>query len=102
VPEQVTHLVIVAGELATNAVRHGGGTGVLRLWRDGGQLWCEVTDTGPGILSPATAGTAVPPALASGGRGLWIVRRLATEVRIDSTGYRTTITAALPLARPAG
>jgi anti-sigma regulatory factor (Ser/Thr protein kinase) len=28
-------LVVVAGELATNAIRHGGGRGRLRLWRDG-------------------------------------------------------------------
>src|SRR2546429_7152616 len=29
----IERLLIVAGELATNAVRHGGGTGRVRLWR---------------------------------------------------------------------
>src|SRR2546429_9741611 len=34
-PDRVSHLVIVASELASNAVRHGGGKGRLRLWRGG-------------------------------------------------------------------
>jgi anti-sigma regulatory factor (Ser/Thr protein kinase) len=100
VPERVAHLVIVASELASNAVRHGGGTGRLRLWLAGDRLWCEVSDTGTGIVNPETAGSTVPSALAAGGRGLWIVRRLSSEVRIESSRYRTTVTATLPLTRP--
>jgi anti-sigma regulatory factor (Ser/Thr protein kinase) len=96
-PDRMAHLVIVVSELASNAVRHGGGSGRLRLWRADGGIRCEVRDRGPGIADPEGAGTAPPSMLAVGGRGLWIVRRLAAEVRIDSGGYGTTVTATLPL-----
>ena len=41
-----------SSELATNAVRHGGGSGRLRLWTDDQVLVCEVSDTGAGITDP--------------------------------------------------
>src|SRR5262245_47514769 len=48
----LTDLVLVAHELASNAVRHGrvapGDPGRLRLWRDGDAVLCEVSDHGPG------------------------------------------------------
>jgi anti-sigma regulatory factor (Ser/Thr protein kinase) len=94
-PDQVRHLVIIASELASNAVRHGGGRGRLRLWRVDGAVRCEVSDEGPGLPDPRGAGTTNPPALALGGRGLWIVRRLSTELTIDSTDRGTTVTAAV-------
>jgi anti-sigma regulatory factor (Ser/Thr protein kinase) len=98
--ERVAHLVIVVSELASNAVRHGGGTGRLRLWRADDGIRCEVRDTGPGLTDPNVAGTTPPSVLAVGGRGLWIVRRLSAAVRIDSGGYGTTVTATVPLTRP--
>src|SRR5581483_4131529 len=66
--DQVAHIVIVAGELAGNAIRHGGGGGRLRLWRADGRIWCEVSDAGPGLADPDSAGTVPPPTMASGGR----------------------------------
>src|SRR5439155_24995785 len=42
-------LITVASELAANAIRHGGGTGRLRLWRDPTAVFCQVSDHGPGI-----------------------------------------------------
>src|SRR5688500_2581157 len=47
--EQVERLLIVGGELATNAIRHGGGSGRLRLWRDGDLLRCQISDCGQGM-----------------------------------------------------
>src|SRR5690349_18774280 len=47
--DQIDHLLIVASELATNAVRHGGGTGHVRLWHHEGDLVCQVSDHGAGI-----------------------------------------------------
>lgn len=99
-PDRVSHVVIVVSELASNAVRHGGGTGELRLWRVDGAIRCEIRDAGPGLADPDTAGTAPPPVLAVGGRGLWIVRRLSAAVRIESDAAGTTVTATVPLARP--
>src|SRR5262249_36161967 len=73
-------LVLVAHELASNAVRHGQATsavpGRLRLWRDGDLIFCEVSDQGPGIADPETVGTMQVPPGATGGRGLWIVRQV--------------------------
>jgi anti-sigma regulatory factor (Ser/Thr protein kinase) len=95
-PDQVERLLIVGGELATNAIRHGGGTGRLRLWRDGGMLRCQISDHGPGMTDP-TAGTHPPAPTAMGGRGLWITRQLCQDLTIDTGPQGTTITAAIPL-----
>jgi anti-sigma regulatory factor (Ser/Thr protein kinase) len=95
--EQVEHLLIVAVELATNAIRHGGGTGRLRLWHDNGHLYCQVSDRGPGIADPAVGRTRPDPTRLDGGRGMWICRNLATEVVIDSGpgGRGATVTAVI-------
>jgi anti-sigma regulatory factor (Ser/Thr protein kinase) len=95
--EKIDHLLIVASELAANAVRHGGGTGHVRLWHHDGQLFCQVSDHGPGISDP-TVGTALPaPTAGDGGRGLWICRRLTTELSIEHgpDGHGTIVTAAI-------
>src|SRR5262245_63760105 len=52
---QLERILIVASELATNVVRHGGGSGRLTLWRDGPMLRCRVSDRGPGFVD-ATVG----------------------------------------------
>jgi anti-sigma regulatory factor (Ser/Thr protein kinase) len=89
-------MILVAHELSSNAVRHGGGTGRLRLWRAGGHLYCEVTDTGPGLSDPESAGTRRPSPSVPGGRGLWIARYMAAvEIKTGPDG--TTVTAAIQL-----
>jgi anti-sigma regulatory factor (Ser/Thr protein kinase) len=92
-------LVLVAHELAANAVRHGGARpaspGRLRLWRDGDDIVCEVSDAGPGLVDPATAGTEPVGVGAYNGRGLWIVRQIADRVDIDSADHGVTITVAM-------
>jgi len=50
--DRIGHLVTVASELAANAIRHGGGAGRLRLWRDPTAVFCQVSDHGPGIPDP--------------------------------------------------
>jgi anti-sigma regulatory factor (Ser/Thr protein kinase) len=95
--ERVSHMVIVASELASNAIQHGGGQGRLRLWLADRALHCEVTDTGPGIPDPRRAGAAPPSTLAPNGRGLWIVRRLAAAMKIESSTRGTRVTVAVPL-----
>jgi anti-sigma regulatory factor (Ser/Thr protein kinase) len=88
--------VLVVHELCGNAVRHGGGTGRLRLRRVGDRLVCQVSDSGPGMGQTDLAGTDRPPAPAPGGRGLWLARRFAS-VRIASGPSGTTVTAEFPL-----
>lgn len=100
-PVLVEQLLIMASELATNAVRHGGGAGRLRMWRDHGQLHLQISDRGPGLADP-TVGTRPPDRLAIGGRGMWICRQLCDDLVIDTGVGGTTITAVLRLDGPEG
>ncbi|WP_305788634.1 ATP-binding protein [Symbioplanes lichenis] len=85
-------VVLIAHELCSNAVRHGGGSGRIRLWVAGdGEIHCEVTDQGPGLTDP-DVGHSLPPPSLPGGRGLWIARNMS-ELRIVTGATGTTITA---------
>ncbi|GHJ46189.1 hypothetical protein Cs7R123_35310 [Catellatospora sp. TT07R-123] len=98
--ERIDVLVFVAYELATNAVRHGGGHGRLRLWRDGDTIACQVSDPGSG--PPAEAlNIRRPGPGATGGRGLWLVRTFSDSVEVevrDSPDGGAEITALVPYA----
>jgi anti-sigma regulatory factor (Ser/Thr protein kinase) len=96
---RVEHLVIIASELATNAIAHAGGGGSLRLWRNGDHLYCQVRDAGPGIPEPRTAGTQPPPPHVPGGRGVWIARQLCDDLDIAAGPDGTTVTAMIDLAK---
>jgi anti-sigma regulatory factor (Ser/Thr protein kinase) len=89
----VEHVVLVAYELASNAVRHGGGQGRLRLIASDGAIGCIVTDGGGGFPHADRAGLIRPEPAANGGRGLWLVRCLADAVDIRSDGKGTTVDA---------
>ncbi len=95
--DQVEAIVVVANELATNAVTHGGFEGRMRLWRGAEYVVCEVIDSGPGMDEPETAGVRRPNRTAASGRGLWLVRRLADSVEIDSGEGGTAVAARLAL-----
>jgi anti-sigma regulatory factor (Ser/Thr protein kinase) len=102
---RVSDLVLLAHELATNCVRHGGATaavpGRLRLWAsaDPPAVVCEVTDDGPGLTDPDRAGRNPVAPSAGDGRGLWIVRQIADLVEIVAGPSGTRITATLLLSR---
>jgi serine/threonine-protein kinase RsbW len=84
--------VVAAGELATNAVHHGGGSGRLEAWRTGNVLHCRVTDRGPGLPARYRQRDEPPPPRAVSGRGLWLARRNTDTMTIDSRADGTTIT----------
>jgi anti-sigma regulatory factor (Ser/Thr protein kinase) len=94
---QLRHLLVVATELATNVVRHGGGSGNLRLWRDGDAIVCEVSDDGPGITMPHKVGTKPVPLSTDGGRGLWLVRHFTDSVEITNRDPGTTVTVSMAI-----
>jgi anti-sigma regulatory factor (Ser/Thr protein kinase) len=96
--ELVEFVVVIANELATNAIVYGGGSGRLRLWRDGDLLYCQVSDGGPGIAEPAAAGTVEQSPATPGGRGLWITRQLSDRLDIATGPDGTTITVTTDLA----
>jgi anti-sigma regulatory factor (Ser/Thr protein kinase) len=84
VPATAESLVIAANELMTNAVRHGGGSGLLRLWVDGDVI-CEVIDRGPGFAAATYQDrTERPTPTRWGGMGLWIAQQTTDALSIDS------------------
>jgi anti-sigma regulatory factor (Ser/Thr protein kinase) len=78
----IENLVIGVNELATNSVRHGGGHGTARLWRENGVLVCEIRDRGK-ITAPL-AGRTEPPFSALRGRGLWLANHICDLIQIRS------------------
>jgi anti-sigma regulatory factor (Ser/Thr protein kinase) len=90
---RVQDAVLAVSELATNTVRHGGGTGELRVWRDGAALALEVSDTGH-IREPLVG--RLPPAPGQlGGRGLWLVNELCDLVQLRSSESGTVVRVSL-------
>ncbi len=84
-------LVLAASELCTNSVLHGGGEGVLRLWREPGHVVVEVCDHG--TLADPLAGRIPAPQGSLGGRGLVLVNLLADLVRVHRAPGSTRIRA---------
>ncbi|MDR7280932.1 ATP-binding protein [Catenuloplanes atrovinosus] len=88
--ERLDDFVLAVYELLTNAVRHGGGHGGLRLWRDGTSLACEVADRGTGFDVAARAERLPVPA-APGGWGLFLAGRLTDRIDVASGPDGTTV-----------
>jgi len=84
--------VLAVHEVMCNAIRHGGGSGLVRVCRDDGVLRCEVTDHGAGLTQDKIPLTL--PAWESGdsGRGLWLVRELTDSVKIGGDGHGAVVT----------
>lgn len=96
--DQRDAFIAAVNEAMTNAVRHGGGHGKVRLWR-AGALVCEVCDQGSGFAAAGySARTRRPEPSATGGMGLWLAREMSESFTIDSGDDGTTVTieAALP------
>ncbi|GAA3769622.1 hypothetical protein GCM10022379_41680 [Micromonospora maritima] len=100
--QRLDDFVLAVNELITNAVRHGGGQGRLRLWRQGGDLVCEVADHGQGISERRLHDRNRPAPDTAGGWGLWLARELSDTMEVE-TGHAGTvvrITAALDARQP--
>jgi anti-sigma regulatory factor (Ser/Thr protein kinase) len=90
---------LVYGELVGNAVRHAPGCIVVRLLWDDDAPTLTVHDNG----EPFRVDPALPAdPFAEGGRGLFIVRALALDLRVeDVAGDGTQVLARLPVRRAA-
>lgn len=82
-------LVLAVDEIATNSIRHGGGSGRLRMWREEGSLLCEVRDEGR--IHDPLLGRVRPGDEAVCGRGMWIVNQLCDLVQIRSSAAGSQI-----------
>jgi serine/threonine-protein kinase RsbW len=88
-------LVLAVDELATNALRHGGGSGELTLWVNQDRLWFRVADQGPGFRHAPP--TKPPGRRQLGGRGLWIARQITDDLTIETGTDGTVVTGAMTL-----
>jgi anti-sigma regulatory factor (Ser/Thr protein kinase) len=79
---RVSDLVMAVNELMTNSVRHGGGSGVLRIWNDGAAIVCEVRDAGH--IGDALVGRRRPDGTRESGYGMWLVNQLCDLVQVRS------------------
>jgi anti-sigma regulatory factor (Ser/Thr protein kinase) len=89
--ERVEDLVLAANELAGNSIRHGGGRGRLRLWRESDTLVCEISDRG--AIRDQLVGRVQPDVFAVSGRGMWIANQLCDLVQIRSSGSGSIVRA---------
>lgn len=89
-------IVLAVDEVATNAVRHGGGRGRLQMWVADGCLWFRVSDDGPGFGGPVPVQAPAPTVL--GGRGLFIARQVTDQIDFVTGPGGTTVTGAVRLS----
>lgn len=83
---QCEDLVLAVNELATNSIRHGGGSGELRMWAEADTVLAEVRDGGQ--IDRPLAGREPPLSGQVGGHGLWLVNQLCDlmQMRTFPTG----------------
>jgi anti-sigma regulatory factor (Ser/Thr protein kinase) len=79
-PARTGDMVLIVNEVATNSVRYGGGSGILRMWEDAASVICEVRDRGR-IVDPLV-GRTKPPADRGSGFGLWLANEICDLVQI--------------------
>jgi anti-sigma regulatory factor (Ser/Thr protein kinase) len=87
--DQVDALAVAVTELATNSVRHGGGTGTLAMWSEPGAAIVEVSDSGH-LADPLT-GRRRPVLSQEGGRGIYLVNQLCDLVQLRSSPRGTAV-----------
>jgi anti-sigma regulatory factor (Ser/Thr protein kinase) len=79
---RVGEFVLCVSELGANSVMHGGGTGVLRIWREEAALVCEIRDRG--AMRERLTGRIRPAIDAENGRGVWFANTMCDLVQIRS------------------
>ncbi len=82
-------VVLVASEIATNSLRHGGGRGTVRCWAEGATFLCEVRDAG--WIREPMVGRVRPEPAQVGGHGIWLANLLADLVQVRSTERGTVV-----------
>jgi anti-sigma regulatory factor (Ser/Thr protein kinase) len=93
---RLVDLQLAASELATNAVVHGGGSGVAAVWPAEGGLVCQVADEGQATVRLTGRVPPAPDALA--GRGLALVNYVSDLVRLHTAETGTVVRLYLRLA----
>ncbi len=87
--DKIEVLELAASELATNSIRHGGGTGTVAMWVESGAAVVQFSDAGR-LTEPLT-GRLLPSLEQEGGRGIYLVNQLCDLVQLRSSEQGTTI-----------
>ena len=87
--ERRSDLLLAVNEAAANSVRHGGGNGILRVWREDGMLVCEIKDRG--VVRDPLVGRRRPQPDQSGGWGVWIAHQVCDLVQLRSGPQGTVV-----------
>jgi serine/threonine-protein kinase RsbW len=91
--EVVADVLLALDEAVSNAIRHGSRAGdPVEVSVDSDSEWVEmsVRDGGPTPRLPRLPAEP-PPALQTGGRGLWLILQLVDEVRLQRIGEGTRL-----------
>lgn len=89
-PAERIDLHLAVGEAVGNAVKHGGGSGMLRIWRATGEVVADVVCY-EGRFDDVMRGYLPPPALGESGRGMWVIRQLCDWVEIRPCSSGSTV-----------
>lgn len=91
--DQVEVLELAASELASNSIRHGGGSGTVGMWLDGSAAVVEFSDAG--VLTDPMSGRRTPTLGQEGGHNreisLYLVNQLCDLVQLRSSDRGTTV-----------
>jgi anti-sigma regulatory factor (Ser/Thr protein kinase) len=82
--------ILAVHEAMVNSHRHGGGVVRATACFDGPALVVQITDRGEGFEVPQSPGRADPAA--ERGRGLFLIRDLASEARVARDGADVQLT----------
>ena len=86
---RAAELVSAVNEIATNSIRHGGGSGTLRIWQEAAALVCEVRDRGR--FDKSLGGRERPSHDPAAPRGLWLANHLCDLVQIRTLPDGTVV-----------
>jgi len=86
---RAAELVVAVNEVATNSIKHGGGSGTLTIWQEATALICEIGDRGR--FGKALADRERPSESVSAPRGLWLANQLCDLVQIRTMPDGTVI-----------
>jgi anti-sigma regulatory factor (Ser/Thr protein kinase) len=88
-PSRAQDLVTAVHEIAANTVVHAPGEGILRTWRDGMTLVCEIADDGQ--ITDPLAGRHPDSPHDDSGHGLRLAHELCDLVQLRSGPWGTTV-----------
>jgi anti-sigma regulatory factor (Ser/Thr protein kinase) len=87
--DRVEDLALAAGELATNSIRHGGGSGTVTMWTEPGAAIVQFSDAGR--VDDPLIGRRQPTLDQEGGRGLYLVNQVCDLVQVRTGPEGTTV-----------